>query len=186
MFVCLNVFHVFLTSFYLFILERGREGEREGEKSMCGCPSCAPCWGSGLQPGYVPWLGIEPVTLWFTGWCSIHWATPAKAVLHILSWVFNAGSLTHSPNSTSNQWCILIYFHENWILYTGDTTLKMKIKRPEKPSIAWLVNGRGRIWTHFLLHLSIYLSYTSLYPSTIPLFMYKPEATHISFACFPC
>ena len=27
----------------------------------------------------VPWLGIEPVTFWFAGWHSIHWASPAMA-----------------------------------------------------------------------------------------------------------
>ena len=26
---------------------------------MCGCLSCVPHWGPGLQPGYVPWLGIN-------------------------------------------------------------------------------------------------------------------------------
>ena len=31
------------------------------------------------QTRHVPWLGIEPVTFWFTGWRSIHWATPARA-----------------------------------------------------------------------------------------------------------
>ena len=46
---------------------------------MCGCLSCAPYWGPGPQHRHVPWLGIEPVTLWFAGPCSIHWATPARA-----------------------------------------------------------------------------------------------------------
>ena len=46
---------------------------------MCACLSCAPKWGPGLQPRHVPWLRIELVTLWFTGWHSIHWATPARA-----------------------------------------------------------------------------------------------------------
>ena len=27
----------------------------------------------------MPWLGIKPVTLWFTDQHSIHWATPARA-----------------------------------------------------------------------------------------------------------
>ena len=57
----------------LFIFrERGKEGERLGETSMCGCPSCTPHQGPGPQPRYVPWLGIEPATLWFTGQQSIH------------------------------------------------------------------------------------------------------------------
>ena len=46
---------------------------------MWDCFSLAPYWGPGPQPRHVPWLGIELVTLWFTGWCSIHWATPARA-----------------------------------------------------------------------------------------------------------
>ena len=36
-------------------------------------------WLPFLQPRHVPWLGLEPVTLWFGGQCSIHWATPARA-----------------------------------------------------------------------------------------------------------
>ena len=34
--------------------------------SMCGCLSCTPYWGAGLQPKHMPWLGVELVTLWFT------------------------------------------------------------------------------------------------------------------------
>ena len=54
-------------------IKRGRE------TSMCDCLSCAPYWGPGPQPRHVPWLGIEPVTLGFSGWCSVHWATRARA-----------------------------------------------------------------------------------------------------------
>ena len=32
---------------------------------MCGCFSCCPYWGPGLQPRHESQLGIEPVTLWF-------------------------------------------------------------------------------------------------------------------------
>ena len=59
----------------------GRKGEREGEKHWCvkytstGCLSNTPSWGAGICPG----LGIKPVTFWFTGQHSIHWATPARA-----------------------------------------------------------------------------------------------------------
>ena len=33
----------------------------------------------GPQPRRVPWLGIQPATLWFAGRHSIHWATSARA-----------------------------------------------------------------------------------------------------------
>ena len=47
---------------------------------MCGCFLHVPLsWGPGLQPRHVPWLGIEPVTFWFAGQHSIHWATPTRA-----------------------------------------------------------------------------------------------------------
>ena len=52
--------------------------KRARETSMCGCLLCAPYWELGLQPRHVPWLVIEPVTLWVSGWRSIHWATPAR------------------------------------------------------------------------------------------------------------
>ena len=71
---------VFLKRLCLFIFkERGREGERGRETSVYGCLLHAPYWGPGLKPRHVPWLGIEPATLCFTVWCSIHWATPARA-----------------------------------------------------------------------------------------------------------
>ena len=58
---------------------------------MCGCFSRTPYWEPGPQPRHVPWLGIEPVTLWFTGQRSIHWATPAR-VRHFFE-VYSLGML---------------------------------------------------------------------------------------------
>ena len=51
-----NVFVVFLKDFiYSFLFsERGREGEREGEKHQCVVASCVPYWGPGPQPRHVP------------------------------------------------------------------------------------------------------------------------------------
>ena len=76
---------------YLFIFRaRGRQGEGEGEKYQCaretlfGYLSHAPKWGPGLRPRHMPWLGIKPATLWFTGQHSIHWATPARAAVLFL------------------------------------------------------------------------------------------------------
>ena len=71
-FVCL--FFKNILFIYLFIFrQRGREGERKGEKHPCVVASRTPHTGEpGLQSKDVPQLGIEPATLWFTGWHSIH------------------------------------------------------------------------------------------------------------------
>ena len=61
---------------------------RGRETSMCGCLLRVLDWGPGLWPRPMPWLGIEPVTLTFSGWCSIHWATPARATLCSLNKLF--------------------------------------------------------------------------------------------------
>ena len=69
--------------FYLF-LNKG-EGREKGRKtSMCGCLSCAPYWRPDLQTRHMTWLGIEPVTLCFSGLHSIHWATPARELVLFL------------------------------------------------------------------------------------------------------
>ena len=69
----------FFLRFHLFILDWGREGE----KHQCVVGSRVSPTGdlAGPQPRHVLWLGIQPVTLWFAGWHSIHWATPARAIL---------------------------------------------------------------------------------------------------------
>ena len=68
---------LYFQRFYLF-LDRmeGREKEREREH-QCVVAFHMPC----AQPRHVPWLGIEPATLWFSGQCSVHWATPVMAPL---------------------------------------------------------------------------------------------------------
>ena len=70
-------------------LESGEGGRRRGrETSVYGYLSCAPYWGHGPQPRHMPWLGIKPVALWFTGQHSIHWATPARAKVFIFKKYF--------------------------------------------------------------------------------------------------
>ena len=65
---------------FIYFLERGREGEREGEKHQCVVASQVPPIGDlACNPGMCPRLGIEPATLWFAGQHSIHWPTPAWA-----------------------------------------------------------------------------------------------------------
>ena len=70
---------IFLKGFTYLFFREGKGGEKRGrETSTCGCLSRGPHWGPGLQPRHVPWLGIKPMTLWFAGCHSIHWATPAR------------------------------------------------------------------------------------------------------------
>ena len=73
--------HFFKDFISLFLEGRG-ERNRERETSVCGCLSCTPCWGPGPQSRHVPWLGIEPAILWFTGRHSIYWVIPARAKSH--------------------------------------------------------------------------------------------------------
>ena len=83
----------FFLRFHLF-WERWEEREKGRYTWMCGCLLSAPYWGPGLQPRHVPWLGIKLVTLWFSGQCSVHWATPARALYcvfyHIILFLGNA------------------------------------------------------------------------------------------------
>ena len=69
-----------------------RQEGKGGRKTLIHCLSHAANWGPGLQHKHVPWLGTEPATFQFTGWCSIHWATPARALPEFLtcmvSWMF--------------------------------------------------------------------------------------------------
>ena len=86
---------------YLF-LERGK-GRREGEKHQCVVASCVSPTGSLVcNPGMCPRLEIELVTLWFAGWHSIHWATPARAAPffynnRILVWYITAQNKSTFP-----------------------------------------------------------------------------------------
>ena len=58
--------------FYLF-LERGREGEREGEKHHCVVASHTPPIGDlALNSGMCPDWESNPQPFWFTGQRSIH------------------------------------------------------------------------------------------------------------------
>ena len=83
--IFISTFFFFL-KFYLFnFRERGREGEREGEKHQYVVSSLhIPYWEPGPQPMHVPRLGIKPAILWFSGRHSISWATPDRAHFNIL------------------------------------------------------------------------------------------------------
>ena len=65
--------------FYLFIFRQrgGREKEKERNINVW-LPLTRPLLGT-WSTTQASWLGIQLATLWFAGWCSIHWATPARA-----------------------------------------------------------------------------------------------------------
>ena len=67
-----NIYFYFLKILFIYFLERGREGGRGREVSVCGCLLHAPYWGPVPQPRHAPYLGIKLATLWFTGQHSIH------------------------------------------------------------------------------------------------------------------
>ena len=78
----------FLKRFYFF-LERGgrREEKRERNIDVRGkhqlVASCTyPDWGPNPQPRHVPWLGMEPVTFCFVGWCPTNWSMMVRAEGH--------------------------------------------------------------------------------------------------------
>ena len=84
------LFFLFKILFIYFLQSRKGGRKRGRETSMCGCLLCVSYWGPGLQPRHVPWLGIQLAALWFKGWHSIHWTTPAREYLTFLSPVFSS------------------------------------------------------------------------------------------------
>ena len=82
---------------YLFLGRReGREKERESNINMW-LPLTCPLLGPGPQPRHVPWLGIEPATLWFTGWCSIHLShtSQGKKCVSLSGRITESGAVRH-------------------------------------------------------------------------------------------
>ena len=75
---------IFLKKILFICRERGREGEKEGEKHWCvrdtliSCLLHTPTGDLACNPAHAL-TGNWMATFWFTGQCSIHWATPARA-----------------------------------------------------------------------------------------------------------
>ena len=140
-----------LNMFFLKILfifrETGKEGEREGKRHQCvrdtltGCLSHTPNWGPYPQPSHVLWLGNELATVRFTGWRSIHWATPARAVfywflkLHTKFIVF-AVKLVSPPNfPNSPKGIIISHYH----ISTSNSSLMPYISNPMYPTSHYIL-----------------------------------------------
>ena len=72
--------HLFFKILFLYFYKEGKARTKRGRKiSRYACLSHGPYWGPGPKSRHVPWLRIEPVTLWFASPPSIHRATPARA-----------------------------------------------------------------------------------------------------------
>ena len=84
-----NTSFIFLQKDFIYLfLERGEGREKERERNInVWLPLTHPHWGPGPQPRQVSWVGIKLVTLGFTGWCSIHWVTKARAKLYWYIWL---------------------------------------------------------------------------------------------------
>ena len=83
---------------------------------MCGCLSCTPYRGPGLQLRHVPWLGIELVTLCFIAWCSVHWDTSARALFLIFWWsltVFLSSSTSLQSHQLFMRVCFSPHLHQH-------------------------------------------------------------------------
>ena len=81
---CFEQIFIFLRILCIYFQREGKGGRKGGrETSVHGCLSRNPYWGPVLHPRHVPWLGIELMILWFTGWYSIHWVTPTRAQANI-------------------------------------------------------------------------------------------------------
>ena len=92
-----DVYSTFLKRFYLLISDRGEGRERNIHVWLpLACPPLG-TW-PGSQPRHVPQLGIEPATLWFSGWCSIHRATQARAAVQ--QYIFKRHLLIKSFSSS--------------------------------------------------------------------------------------
>ena len=76
----------FLKNFLYLFLERGERGRKKRrEISSVWLPLMAPQLGTWPTTQACALTGNWTCNLWFTGWCSIHWATPARAqTLYIL------------------------------------------------------------------------------------------------------
>ena len=78
------LFLFFFLRFYLF-LDRGEGKEKERERNIdVWLPLMCPLLGTWPATQACALFGKQRATFWFTGWRSIHWATPARAVFFFL------------------------------------------------------------------------------------------------------
>ena len=74
-----RTWYLFFLRLHFFMFRERGKGRREGEKDQCVVAShMPPTWDLVRNPGLCPdWESNQ--RLWFAGWLSVHWATPARA-----------------------------------------------------------------------------------------------------------
>ena len=82
------------------------------EKHQISCLLSTPNQGSGPQPRYVPWLGIEPVTFQFAGQHWIHWDTPARPHIVLISSIFLSSNIRFWHSDYISFWNELQLCHK--------------------------------------------------------------------------
>ena len=78
-----------LKGMFIDLRERERERERNiyvREKLQSVASLTGLHQGSNLQPNYVPWSVIEPLTLWCMGWYPNHLSYPSRDGFYIFKW----------------------------------------------------------------------------------------------------
>ena len=115
-------FIYFLKIVFIIFRQRGSEGEREREKHQCVVASCVPATRDlACNPGMCPDWGIELATLCFSGQRSIHWATPARAVIAVLIKVLRLIFLR------SKNYALLLMLFVEWLPVKKSSTTLRKI-----------------------------------------------------------
>ena len=77
-------FHlVIFKDFIHLFLERGREREERKRNINVWLPLVCPLPGTWPKTQACALTGIKLAALWFAGWHSIHWATPARAIFFL-------------------------------------------------------------------------------------------------------
>ena len=129
---------------FIYVLEKWGGREREGEKHQCArytnqLPLTHPNWGPGLQPRHMPWLGIYPANLWFTGWHSIHWATSARTKVGMLISlkVLDEGCTpAHQWQSALKSWGLTVVFLSMGYQSLSDLDVSEEGRQKPRPA-AW-------------------------------------------------
>ena len=118
--VILHNLNHFLKILFIYFEREWKGGRMRGRETPCardtliGCLLHAPNQGPRLQSRLVPWPGTEPATSQFTGWCSIHWATPARAISTIF--ICSRETLAQTFLNWLPMWSGGETGHQNWVM----------------------------------------------------------------------